>query len=46
MLLSTIGRRRAVAGVASAGAIAGAMLFGAIPFENQPRLMLDEFVYC
>ncbi|MET4427039.1 MULTISPECIES: heme-binding protein [unclassified Mycolicibacterium] len=31
MLLSTIGRRRAVAGVASAGAIAGAMLFGAIP---------------
>ena len=31
MLLSTTGRRRAVAGVASAGAIAGAMLFGAIP---------------
>ena len=31
MLLSTTGRRRAVAGVASAGVIAGAMLFGAIP---------------
>jgi hemophore-related protein len=31
MLLSTTGRRRAVAGVAAAGAIAGAMLFGAIP---------------
>jgi hemophore-related protein len=31
MLLSTTGRRRAVAGVVSAGAIAGAMLFGAIP---------------
>lgn len=31
MLLSTVGRRRAVAGVVGAGAIAGATLFGAIP---------------
>ncbi len=31
MLLSTVGRRRAVAGAIGAGAIAGATLFGAIP---------------
>jgi hemophore-related protein len=31
MLLSTLVRRRAVAGALGAGAIAGAMLFGAVP---------------